>query len=210
MTSQSKFKLIMMILVALLVLGGGGLVASYFFFPGLLGGNVNTTNGSTNTNLVVNATNQIVNNTPDGLNTNIVVVNTNNTNASGEAIPDENRILALGRSFTERYGSFSNQNEFENLSRLLTYMTSRLRQDTQAFITEQEQKQSPTDVYYGVTTDVVSINIETFEDKRAVVMVAARRRESREGENTVVSSQTARLVMVKQQGEWLVDKFEWQ
>lgn len=206
MTSQAKFKIILGVLVAVLVLGGGGLVAVYVWLP------------AQDSTVNVNVSNQVVVNSQDNtntagltnttLNTNLVEVNTNTP--TGAALPDANRILALGRSFTERYGSFSNQNEFENLNRLLTYMTPRLQQSTQEFMASQALKQSSKDPYYGVTTDVVTITIQSQEDKRAVVLVDTRRRESREGQNTTVYSQSAKMVLVKQQGEWLVDKFEWQ
>lgn len=206
MTSQTKFKSLLVALVALLVLGGGGLYAAYVFMPNWFGGNVNTNvvNQNNNTNVVNQNTNGGV------VNQNVVIGNLNTNQPSGQPLSDENRILALGRSFTERFGSFSNQNEFENLDRLLIYMTPRLQQETQTFITTQSAKQSSADPYYGVTTDVVSINIDSLEEKKAVVLVDTRRRESKEGEPTSIFSQRTRIVILKQAGEWLVDKFDWQ
>lgn len=210
MTSQAKFKIILVVLVALMVIGGAGLFVAYRFWPS--DNSTSQTNQVTNTNTTANT------NVP--VNTNEVVVNLSNSNQdnqnsnvntpSGEPLPDENRVLALARSFTERYGSFSNQNEFENLERLFIYMTPKLQQATQEFIDQQSSQQATNDPYYGVTTDVVTITFDKFEEDKAVTFVATRRRESREGEAAVVYSQTARVVMVKQDGEWLVDKFEWQ
>lgn len=212
MTSQTKFKVFILIFVALLVLGGAGLFSVYRFYPGLLSlpntnAQANTNTGTINQNGVSQNTNSNLNalpnsNQPQG-NTNVV-----NVNLGGEPRPDEDRVLALGRSFTERYGSFSNQNDFENLERLMIYMTKRLQTETNQFIASQEGKDNS--VYYGVTTSVVSLSVEKLEAQRSVVLVDTRRRESKEGSTTEVFSQTARIVLVKEAGEWLVDKFEWQ
>lgn len=200
MNSQAKFKLFILILVAVLVLGGVGLFAAYRFYPGNTNTVVNQNNGNQNTNAIVNAV----------TNSNESVGNTNevNVNIGGEPLSDEQRVLGLARSFTERYGSFSNQNEFENLERLLIYMTPRLQKETQAFVASQEGKDNS--VYYGVTTDAVSVRLEKLEEQKAVVFVSTRRKESREGSATNAFSQTARIVLVKDSGEWLVDKFDWQ
>lgn len=200
MNSQAKFKLFILILVALLVLGGVGLFAAYRFYPGNTNTVVNQNNGNQNTNAIVNA---VTNTNESAGNTNEV-----NVNIGGEPLSDEQRVLGLARSFTERYGSFSNQNEFENLERLLIYMTPRLQKETQAFVASQEGKDNS--VYYGVTTDAVSVRLEKLEEQKAVVFVSTRRKESREGSATNAFSQTARIVLVKDGGEWLVDKFDWQ
>ncbi|MEK7540063.1 MAG: hypothetical protein AAB558_02340 [Patescibacteria group bacterium] len=202
MTSQTKFKLVILIFVALLVLGGAGLFAVYRFYPNTAVVNQNGINQNTNT---VSNGNGLPNTNEVGINTNAVNVN---VPVGGEPLPDEDRVLALGRSFTERYGSFSNQNEFENLERLMIYMTAKLQTETNELIASQEGKDNS--VYFGVTTDVVSLRLDKLEEKRAVVVVATRRRESKEGSATKVFSQTARIVLVKDSGEWLVDKFEWQ
>lgn len=211
MTSQTKFKLFILIFVALLVLGGAGLFFAYRFYPGMIS-STNTVQGNTNTGLINQSgfnQNSNLNNTPLP-NTNESQGNANivNVNIGGEPRPDEDRILALARSFTERYGSFSNQNDFENLERLMIYMTAKLQNETNQFITSQEGKDNS--VYYGVTTSVVSLNIDKLEEGRGVVLVSTRRRESKEGSTTDVFSQTARIVLLKEGGEWLVDKFEWQ
>lgn len=211
MTSQAKFKLFIVIFVALLVLGGAGLFVAYRFFPGMK--TQTNTNAQINTNVVVNQnsgtnTNNTVNTGLPNDNTSPVNVNGGLVNIGGEPLSDEEITRALARSFTERYGSFSNQNEFENLERLMVYMTSKLRNETQNFIDSQEGKDNS--VYFGVTTSVISLNVDKMEEKRAVVLVATRRRESKEGSATTVSSETARVVMVKDSGEWLVDKFDWQ
>lgn len=211
MTSQTKFKVFILVFVALLVLGGAGLFAVYRFYPGLLTSNTNTQT-NTNTGLInQNSVNQNINSNLNTIpNSNETQGNTNvvNVNIGGEPRPDDDRVLALARSFTERYGSFSNQNDFENLERLMIYMTDRLKGETNQFIASQEGKDNS--VYYGVTTSVVTINIDKLEDARAVVLVDTRRRESKEGSTTEVFSQTARIVLVEQDQEWLVDKFEWQ
>lgn len=203
----------MLIFVAVLVLGGAGLFVVYRFYPGLIGGGRGNTNTQVNTNVV---SNQNVGNQNSGVNqngfpnANQIGGNANevNLNVGGEPLPDEDRVLALGRSFTERYGSFSNQNEFENLERLMIYMTAKLQKETNQLI--ESQAGVDNSVYYGVTTAVVSLSLEKLEGERAVVMVSTRRRESKEGSSANVFSQTARMVLVKEGGEWLVDKFEWQ
>lgn len=205
MTSEAKFRLILMVFLAVLALGGLGLFVVYRYYPSdVLNENIVT----------LNANAAIQTNTPLQ-NTNAVVVNTNtpvvNTNIIPSApISDEARVTALAKSFTERYGSFSNQNENENLVRLLVYMTAKLQAKTQEFITAQQVKNENTDVYYGVTTDAVSTRFEEFTSEKAIVFVSTRRRASKEGEAAVVSSQAGRIVLVKINGEWFVDKFDWQ
>lgn len=206
MTSQSKFRLVLVIFMAVLVLGGGGLFALYRFWPA-------PTTQVNQTNQVIGNTHTLVDNTNGITNTNANInTNTNTTEVVNaplsEPAPDEIRVRSLAQSFTERYGSYSNQNQYENLIRLYTYMSVKLQKETQAYITQQGVQNTST--YAGVTTTVISVAVEKLEADKAVVTVTTRRRESKEGQSASTSSQQARLVMVKVDGKWLVDKFDWQ
>lgn len=109
--------------------------------------------------------------------------------------------------FTERYGSYSTESNFENFSDVRTIITDRLANQLRAV----EGRGVASDVFSGVVTKALQF---TLEDESAV-KTSARVRTQRQ-ETLGISSaprifyQDITLSLVKINDMWLVDQAEWQ
>lgn len=122
----------------------------------------------------------------------------------------ETQVLAVARTFAERYGSFSNQGGFNNLLDLEPIVTSSLWNDLRVFH-EAQQKEIGKE-YYGISTRTLNIKLEKFDsDSYAEVNVQTQRDEARgTTANPRVYYQELKLQIVKLNGSWLVDTAKWQ
>ncbi len=163
--------------------------------------NTNTT-GTTNVNAVANA------NTDNGnSNTNAT---TSNVNTSNSTTTDQESILRLARIFVERYGTFSNRNNFENITSLEPFMTTRFQQESAEYISQRQSNGIP-DEYYGITTTVASLQLEEFvEDEAATVRVATRRVETKSTQDPTVFTQYIQVQFKNVEGSWKVDSATWE
>lgn len=85
---------------------------------------------------------------------------------------------AFVRSFVERYGSYSNQSDFENLEDLYPFMTQRLRQQTEKFVRDERAREVRGTSYVGVTTRALSVRTASESATEARVLVSAQRQEA--------------------------------
>lgn len=167
--------------------------------------------GDTTTN-----TNTTTSNTNGGP---ITTVTTGNSNADTNkvvetreetvAIDDSASVLRLARSVVARYGSFSNQNNFENITSLEAFMTADFRARSAKYISENQADAEPAE-YYGISTEVISLEMVSLEESTATVNVLSQRIEEKAGEDPSAFTQTAEVVFEKTNGDWLVDSITWQ
>ncbi len=131
--------------------------------------------------------------------------------------PEDNRSLTeqqLKRTaslFIERFGSYSNQSNFSNISDLKIFMTENMKKWADNFI-ENNNIDRDVSVYYGITTRSISQRIENFDESsgEATVFVKTLRRESG-GSLTEDNSfyQEAVIRFLFEKGTWKVDKATW-
>ncbi|KKU13020.1 MAG: hypothetical protein UX17_C0030G0020 [Parcubacteria group bacterium GW2011_GWC2_45_7] len=121
-------------------------------------------------------------------------------------------LEAFARSFIERYGSYSNQSNYDNLEDLYPFMTKNLQQSTQDFVqSERAKMRTQTPAYFGITTRVLSSMVSLLNDDRAGLVIKTQRRESGSDPNAsrlYYQDVELKLVMVGEQ--WKVDVAEWQ
>jgi hypothetical protein len=115
-------------------------------------------------------------------------------------------------AFTERFGSFSNQTDFVNITDLKSAMTSSMAAWADKFIADAREQGTST-VYSGTTTRALTPTVEAFDEKAgtATVRVGTQRRQDASG--TVAGEvyyQDIVLELIKVNGEWKVDSAEWQ
>ncbi|MFH1536401.1 MAG: hypothetical protein ABID45_00270, partial [Patescibacteria group bacterium] len=164
----------------------------------------NTTNQNINSKIITN------------LNTNSG--QTGNTNQDDSEPVDksdkdaENELKSFARSFTERFGSFSNQNDFENIEDIKIYMTKDMQKWSDNYV-ESEKKLNPkSENYYGITTDVINMETVNFDNNKGTgeLKITTRRKESKESEGTEDTiTQKASVKFVKDGNAWKVNQFTW-
>jgi len=152
----------------------------------------------------------------------VVVEDTGVTEDSGSNVPpiaqipeDEPRkqtevtIETLTKTFAERYGSYSNESEFANIDDLETLMTSRLQAEMASMVASAQLN----DVYHGITTRVISMNVLELDELGGMSTVSVlTQREEAIGSplNAEVRYQTLILELVKYAGMWKVDVATWE
>lgn len=206
-----RLKTILLIIAAAIVVGG--IAAAVYVFvlqPEATPTNTNTAN--------TNAVNGVNPNTDSGLpnvnggttvNTNTDTTTNDNTNTT-VATDDQSSILRLARIFVERYGTFSNRNNFENITNLEPLMTEKFQKESAQYISENQNSGIAAE-YYGITTTVASSSVEEFNEKNsAVVRLSTRRVESKGDQDPTVYNQDA-LVKFQYVGDhWKVHAVDWQ
>ena len=121
-------------------------------------------------------------------------------------------IKAVAATFAERFGSYSNQGNFDNLTSVRDLMTLKMRTATDAFITSQTSAVSQNDPYYGITTKALNVNIINIDEDlgRAEVLVTTQRIETKISTNNPRSFYQDLSLNLNQEGDrWKVDTATW-
>ncbi len=117
---------------------------------------------------------------------------------------EKNGAVQLAKVFVERYGTYSTDNNFQNIKEVATLVTESLWSKISAPMSFKSTSQS----FVGVTTKVISMDLTSWSDTKATVELKTTRTEEKNG---AVSTryQNATVEMVKIGGVWLVDKLTW-
>ena len=116
----------------------------------------------------------------------------------------KNGVQQLAKVFVERYGTYSTDNNFQNIKDVETLVTRSLWSKISAPISSKTVSQS----FTGVTTKVISMDLTEWSDVKATVELKTSRIEEKNGVVTT-RYQTAIVSMVKQNVVWLIDKISW-
>lgn len=119
--------------------------------------------------------------------------------AAAEAGP-----IPTAELFAERYGSYSNQSDFQNLRDLLPLMTQRYRDETEAKLAKPSP---PAEEYLGVTSLKISSKIETEDTAvgKASVSVLTQQTKTVGTDAPEVGYKTYVVRLVKSGKDWKVD-----
>lgn len=123
-------------------------------------------------------------------------------------------LAQIATSFAERFGSYSNQSNYNNINDLKMFMSQKMSNWADSYIKDQKLKAEANDIYYGITTKAVSQEIKSFDDDigRAVISIKTRRREALGTTNNVSKTynQDILVTFVKEKEAWKVDSAYWQ
>ena len=122
-------------------------------------------------------------------------------------------LIAIAKTFAEKFGSFSNQANFENLRNTKYYMTQRMKMWTDDYIEKNKNIQN-TDEFYGVTTRAIKVDIITLSDdeSQAQVLVSTQQEEYANDVSSRGKLLYKRLMLdfKKENDQWKVDAAVWQ
>ncbi|MBI2410878.1 MAG: hypothetical protein HYV32_03250 [Candidatus Kerfeldbacteria bacterium] len=205
---QKSLKIIILVFCALAVVG---LIVAGILFARRSSTDDNNTN-TQNTNEQQNTNNALPNVNSgtggDGTNTNTGGDNTN-TDTTAQTTQEE-LVMRLARIVVERYGSFSNRNNYENITRLEPFMTEEFQQESLAFIEKNHTDGIPED-YYGISTTANSVELTAYTAKEsATARVGTRRVETKTNEDPRAFTQYALVDFLYVNGNWKVDNITWQ
>lgn len=120
-------------------------------------------------------------------------------------------LISFALPFAERFGSYSNQANYENLSDLLGFMTESMQSWAREKIASAKEEPLPT-IYKGVTTKALSNTVISLDEKkgRAEIRITAQRKELiGSSTNFKVYNQDIVLSFIKEDSVWLVDSAVW-
>ena len=120
-------------------------------------------------------------------------------------------LKSTAASFAERFGSYSNQGNFNNINDLREVMTLKMNAWADNYIAI--QKSTVDEGAYGVTTIAVSSKIIILSEElgQADIMVSTQRQENKGSTvNPRVTYQDIEIELVNTGSGWKVDSAEWQ
>lgn len=123
-------------------------------------------------------------------------------------------IRRLAMAFAERFGSFSNQGDYQNIEDLRVFMSDRMKGWADAYVQNARDNApaSGTEEYSGITTRALSSELDAYSEEQgsATVTVSTQRTE-RTGlaQTQNVRYQTIRIEFVMENGTWKVDGAFW-
>jgi hypothetical protein len=119
-------------------------------------------------------------------------------------------LRSLALSIAERYGSFSNQGDFENLRELKVFMTDSLAAEVEAYIGEAGARAAVSPAYVGMTTRSLSATIDRFDEAAGTASVTVNtQRQETTGSGTQVFYQELMMDFVRSGEIWQVDSIKW-
>lgn len=122
----------------------------------------------------------------------------------------EQQLIGTGGQFAERFGTYSNQSDFQNLIDLFPLMTDRMREATERTIEAARATSTPS-TYVGVTTRAVTTAIASLDEGagRATIRVSAQRVTQTGDAAPVAKYEILTLEFRKVQNVWKVDSAVW-
>jgi hypothetical protein len=122
----------------------------------------------------------------------------------------ESSAAKVASGFAERFGSYSNQSGFENMSDLELNMTGSMKEWSLKYVEDAKKKSGDLSKYYGVTTKAINAKAEsTGEGSSTVVLVKTQRMETTGDADPKTFAQDIRITLVKSGKAWKVDRAEW-
>ncbi len=116
---------------------------------------------------------------------------------------EKNSVRQLAKIFIERYGSYSSDNDYQNIKEVKSLCASSLWSELSGKMTGVKSND-----FTGVTTKVISSKITSWSSSAAIVSLETMKTEDSNG--TVKNTQQSATVYLSYvSGQWLVNKFEW-
>ncbi|WKZ28954.1 MAG: hypothetical protein QY323_05520 [Patescibacteria group bacterium] len=115
----------------------------------------------------------------------------------------------MGELFAERYGSYSNQGDYQNVRDLLPVMTAKYRAQTEAMLEDVEPQREQT--FEGVTSVKISSEVRSYNEAAGTAVVAVTlQQEKVSGVTTTVGYRTLRMELKREGQDWRVDASRWE
>ncbi len=124
---------------------------------------------------------------------------------------EEENLKLKAASFAERFGSFSNQSNFQNIIDLKIFMSDKMKKWAEAYVTKLRQKQLDNSDFYSIITKAITEEVKEFDSEKgtAIILVHTIRNEKNK-EQINRFKQDVVIKFTKERGVWKVDSANWQ
>ena len=116
---------------------------------------------------------------------------------------NERYIRQLARIFTERIGTYSNQNDNQHIDGVASMTTATM----QKYLASQSV--APATEYSGVTTRVISSEVQSLSENIAVIAVGVQQEVRNGGAQAETVYKNGRVNFSQEAGEWKVSGLYW-
>lgn len=117
-------------------------------------------------------------------------------------------VTTLAKLFTERYGSYSNEADFQNIRDVIPLMSASFAAATEKDLATKVLPKGS----YGVTTRVITVKVVSQDETAgtATVDLSTQRVEAKGSvQNTTTKYQDIELTFVNESGVWKIDSATW-
>lgn len=117
-------------------------------------------------------------------------------------------MTTTAKLFVERYGSYSNEANFQNIRDVIPLMSVEFAAATTADLATKTQPNG----FYGVTTRVIAVKVVSQNETTGtaeVLLSTQRTEENGSAQNTTTKYQDVELMFVTESGVWKVDSVKW-
>lgn len=123
-------------------------------------------------------------------------------------VPANTFSRTIAELFAARYGSYSNQGDYQNIRDLLRVMTPRYRQESEEFL--RTATTVPGATFEGVTSKKISTQFRSIDDDKAVIAVSMQQEKTVGTAAPTISYRTLRMELLNLGGDWWVDSATWE
>jgi len=125
----------------------------------------------------------------------------------------EENLKTMAIAFAERFGSYSNHSNYDNIVDLKIFMSAQMQTWADNFIKESRVKSVYSAIYYGLTTKALQAITRSYDESAGVaeILVKTQRRESTGTKSNARSFQQDIIIsLVKEKGAWKINGASWQ
>jgi len=124
---------------------------------------------------------------------------------------EEFAAQVLARVFAEKFGTYSNHQDYQSILDSQSMMTSSMKAWSSSFVKKLKiQKGDQFDDYYGISTSALKIEVVELSESSAEFLVKCQRTEYPEAGQPVVYNQDLKLNLIKIDNDWKVSAAYWQ
>ena len=126
---------------------------------------------------------------------------------------EEVDVLLVAEAFAERFGSYSNQSDYQNLDDLEIFMTESMNTWVESYKEDLKKQNPDINIYYAVETKAISNQVRVLDEEKgeAELLIKTQRQEfENDITNPAIFYQDILLKLVKADGQWKVQGAYWQ
>ncbi len=124
---------------------------------------------------------------------------------------EEENLKFKAASFAERFGSFSNQSNFQNLMDLKIFMSDKMKKWADAYVTKLRQEQLDDSNFYSIVTKAITEEVQDVDvaQGKATILVHTIRNEQKDKQINRFN-QDILIKFIRERKIWKVDSANWQ
>lgn len=121
-------------------------------------------------------------------------------------------LVKIASSFAERLGSYSNQDNYANVTNLKILMTLSMQKWADSYVASAKKANPDTNIYHGLTTHAMTTEVKNFDSVKgsADILVHTQKIVSDEAAaDSAPYTEDLMVTFIKEGAQWKVDNAKW-